>query len=494
MDSVRHRIIRGLSWSSFAHLLDQCLTLIVGIILARLLSPQEYGLIAMVMVFTGFATMLIPLGLSDAIVQKEDLEEKHLSSIFWVNLAAGAILTMAGVAASPLIAGFYDEPLLSPLMMVLSLTFLIRSLNVVQGGLLVKNLDYRRLAMISGVSTFVSGTIAIIMAITGFGVWSLAIQSLIGAVIRVFLMWTTSNWRPHFLFDLSALMEVLGFSANLVGHNFACYWAGNLDRLLIGRSLGSSALGAYGRAYQLMLLPVQQVQEMLSRVMFPVFSSIQQDKDRIKQIYLRAVSHIALFTFPLMLGLMVVSRAFVLTVLGPQWEGVVPVLQVFCILGMSHSVGTTVSWIYMSQGRTDWMFRWAIYAFVVKSLGIIIGLRWGIVGVATGYTVASLLFLEYPQYAVPGRLIGMTFGEVVRSVADVFGCAAGMAVLVWVAGLLLPADWPHWAYLLVKVPFGMMVYGVLIHLFGLRAYREMGELIREQFRPGWRTATVTVNA
>lgn len=482
MNNLRKRTIQGLTWSGAAQFFSQMISFIITVFLARLLDPQEFGLITMITIFTGFAGLCMELGLGAAIIQKNDIEQRHLSSIFWINIFMGLVLSLVIACAGPGIARFYNEPILQPLTLLISVNFFIGSLGVVQMALLNKELAFQRLAVIQIISLLGAGTVGILLARAGYGAWSLAWQSTALTSMTMILLWFTGTWRPRWEFDFTAVRELTGFGANLLGHKMLNYWMSNLDNFLIGRYIGSASLGIYSRAYQLMLLPMNQVSSVITRVMFPVLSSIHEDKKRIKQIYLKAIGQIALVTFPLMLGLLVTAPSFVPVVFGPKWNAIVPVLQVFCIVGLSHSILTTTGWIYMSQGRTDWMFKWGIYASVVKGLGIITGLKWGILGVAIGYTAVNLIFLLYPGFAIPGRLIGMTWSDVGRRVAGPLGCAAAMAAAVWGVGLLLPDKWPHWAYLTIQILFGAISYLMLIHLFGLRAYLELKQLAREQWR------------
>jgi PST family polysaccharide transporter len=217
--------------------------------------------------------------------------------------------------------------------------------------------------------------------------------------------------------------------------------------------------------------------------MFPTLSKIQDDKVRVKHLYLSTISIIALITFPMMTGLLIVADSFVLALFGSKWADLIPILQVFCLLGMVQSIGTTVGWIYQSQGRTDWMFWWGIAAGSLLILSIIIGIMIGsILSVAVCYTIMSGVVLAYHNFAIPGKLINMTFSDVVRSVSGAFGCAVLMAGGVYLLRVILPSEWPHWANLLSQVPFGIIIYIVLIHFFKLKSCVEAKELFWEQWQ------------
>src|SRR5690606_5311141 len=246
---------------------------------------------------------------------------------------------------------------------------------------------------------------------------------------------------PGLQFSVSAVRELLGYSSSLVGFGFVNYWARNADNLLIGKYLGSAALGVYSRAYSLMLLPISEVISVLGSVMFPALSSIQQDRARVKRIYLRAMPMIALIAFPMMLGLVAVAEPFVLTLFGERWIGVAPLLRTLCFVGVIQSMCSPTGWIYTSQGRTDRMFWWGIGGSGTLIVGIVVGVLQGTVqAVALCYFLANVVIC-YPCIAIAGRLIDLRFAEVARSVSGPLLCAMAMAVLVWGAGRLLPASW-----------------------------------------------------
>ena len=481
-NNFRNQLLSGLRWSGIAQLVQQSLQFLISAILARLLSPQDFGLLGMILVFVGFVSLFSDLGLGTALIQKTSLHHRHLNTVFWVNIVVGGLLTGLGIAFAPFIAEFYDEPLLLPLTRCISFTFFLGSIKVVHTTLFQKMMDFRWIALIEITSVLFAGIVALFMAILGFGVWSLVGQTLTNMVIAVLMTWCLSSWRPTLSFDIGALREFLGFSLNLLGFSVFNYWARNFDNFLIGKLLGSSELGIYSRAYSLMLLPISQISRVVARVMFPVLSSIQQDIARCRQLYLRSTRTIALVTFPLMIGLLVIADHFILAIYGPKWYRVILILRVFCIEGMVQSVGGSVGWIYTSQGRTDIMFKWGIGSGIIRMIAILLGLRWGIIGVATAYLISGRVILWYPSWMIPGRLIQLRFSEMVKNLSGIFYCAIFMGLLIWRVEKIFPQYWSHWIYLAILVPFGASVYWALIHVFRLKAYEEVLGLVAERVK------------
>jgi PST family polysaccharide transporter len=479
---LRQSTISGIMWTASSQLVRESLRFIIAVALARLVAPEDFGLVGMVTVFTGFANLFREMGFGSAIIQKQDIEERHLSSIFWLNIIAGISLTGIVGGCAPLLASFYAKPILIPLTLAVSLNFTIGSFNVVHNALMNKNLEFRRLSIIRIGSMLTAGVVAVAMALAGFGVWSLVANSVIAGIVQVVIMWHLSYWRPRFLWNLEAIRELFGFSFNLLGFRIFNYWTNNIDNLLIGKFFTAAVLGIYDRAFGLMRLPVQQIFAVLTSVMFPAFSVIGHDKKKVKEVFLRANRAIALVSFPMMLGLLVVAKPFILTLYGDPWKGVVPILQIFCITGIAQSLGTTVGWIYLSQGRTDLQFHWGIFAGIIRIAAIIVGIKWGIIGVAGALLLVTYVVLLYPGWTIPGRLIGLSFSEIVKNISGPFSCAVIMSAGVAACGTILPSDWPQWARLITQVPSGILSYGLLIHIFDIRAYREVRELALEQYR------------
>ncbi len=275
---------------------------------------------------------------------------------------------------------------------------------------------------------------------------------------------------------------MLGFSGNLTGFKVFNYWVRKADDLLVGRFLGSQALGLYTRAYQVMLFPLQRISRVIGKVMFPALSKIQDDKERAKRAYLRSISIIALLTFPMMLGLLVTAEHLVLAILGAQWEGIIVLLRFLAVVGMAQSIGTTTGWIFQSQGKTDWQFRWGIVSGVITIVAFIIGIRWGLLGIVVAYTIRSFPINFLVSFFIVGRLINMSLSEVIKSVSGIFACASLMVSVVWPLGLFLPESYSHWLYILIQVPTGVVVYFLLVNLFRLDAYMDSVNLLREQWK------------
>jgi len=470
------KIRKGVAWTSLTQVGAQLTYLVISIVLTRLLSPEDFGLVGMILVFTGFAAVFNDMGFGAALVQKLDLNQHHKNAVFWLSIVIGGLLTLIIAIAAPYIASFYRVPALQPLTVAISVIFFINAFATVKVALLQKAMNFRTISAAQLISTAFSGLLAIYLAYSGFGVWSIVAMYIAGAILYVLVLWAIAPWRPDFSLRWAALKDLSKFSRNLVGFSAFSYWTRNGDNLLIGRFVGSAALGIYARSYTILLLPVWQISAIISNVMFPALSAIQNDVGRVRDMYLKSISVISLVTFPLTLGLLVLSRPFVLALFGDNWAGMIPILQVFGILGTIQSIGTSVGWIYQSQGRTDIMFRWGLISGSIFIGSFVVGLRWGAVGVAVAYTVANFL-LWYPSWEIPARLIQLDFITIVRRLAPTFCGAATMAFAIWALGLALPNGWSSAIHLAVQATFGVIVYWIFVRSLRLDAYTTVSNLV-----------------
>ncbi|MBE0447286.1 MAG: MOP flippase family protein [Actinobacteria bacterium] len=457
MISLKQSANSGIKWSLTSQFSRQGMQFATTIILARLLAPSDFGLKGMAMVVIGFVFLFKDLGTSAAIIQRKHLSEEFLSSIFWVNVVFGFFATGVLFMSAPVIASFYREPRVTPILGVLSLTFLISGFSILHQAILQRNLAFNKLAKVEIGSIIAGSVIGIGAALLGAGVWSLVYQTLAVAAMTTILLWTSSSWRPKLVFHWTEVKSVSSYSLNLTGFNIFNYFSRNADNLLIGRFLGAQALGYYALAYRIMLLPLQNISYMVGRVMFPVYSQIQDDDSRFRRVYLKAASAIALVTFPLMLGLMGASKLFVLTVFGAQWAPVILLLIVLAPVGLIQSISTTAGSIYQAKGYTNWMLRWGLVSGSLTVIAFAVGLQWGVVGVAVAYAITSIT-LTPPTFAIPFRLINLRLRDLGFVLWRPFLNSSLMLIVLLSLRSVLPIDLPEELALAVLVPAGAVTY------------------------------------
>ena len=458
--------VRGVLWSGMSQWGKQLLNLLTTVVLARLLPPEDFGLLAMSAVFTGLFASVGDLGLGSALVQKEHPLPEEFNAAFWVSAGFGAASFVFMLAIAPLVASFFGVPALQKVLGVLGMGLVGSSLPVVQQSQLIRQLDFRRIAFAEVISSLCGAVLGIGAALRGMGVYSLVIQSLGTIFCSTIIYWLIVPWRPTFHFRGFDGGGLIRFGSNLTGFNAVNYVARNVDYLLIGKFLGADQLGYYSLAYRLMLFPLQNISAVLGRVVFPAFSAVQHDDRKLRDAFLRLSRYVAFITFPLMCGAFVVAPEFVRVVFGPSWGMAAPLIRILAIVGMLQSLGTNTGAIYLAKGRTDMMLRWGVFATGVIAACIAWGVQWGVREVALGYACANLVLI-YPMIAIPFSLVGGRFSDVVRSVVPILTISLSMtltAIVVRVAqGFVFQL--PDAALLVYTAVVMLAISLLLIHRF-----------------------------
>jgi O-antigen/teichoic acid export membrane protein len=481
---LKDQTVKGIKWVAVGQLIKYPLQIIISIVIASFLSPKEFGLMAMVTVFTGFASIFIDFGFSSAIIQKKEINNKLLSSVFYLNLVVGLIFTFLFSFGSFFIGWFYEEPKLVPVTIALSFTFFISSLSSVQLALMQRDMNFKILVGAELVAFFVSSVGALLLAYLGYGVWSLVVNHLLIVTITLVIIWNASIWRPSFYFSIKEVKEVWVFGKNLTLFTGLNYWTRNLDNLLIGKFIGNGALGIYSRGYGFVTMPVTQISAVLAKVMFPVLSRVRENHNQLTDIYLKSCQIIALITFPLMAGLFLVAEEFVLLFLGKEWIEMIPVLQVFSLLGAVHSIATTVGWIYLATGNTNMMFKWGLFSSFVGVVSFIVGIYFGSAfSVAVSYTLFNLIITVIPSFLYPFSIIGLSFWRFINSFKEVVVMTFLVITGVFLIGLIVNPAFPSSSLaslFICKVSGGIAIYGALLHLIKPQPFLNLLNLLQNK--------------
>ncbi len=322
---------------------------------------------------------------------------------------------------APLISKFYNQSALTSLIRVFAIVYVIGSLNIVQEALMQKRMEFRRLFLMDLFSVIISGIIAIVMANRGYGVWSLVVQYISMITVSTIILWITSSWKPVFQFHRDTYKKLRGYSLNLFVHDVIYFFGRDTDKFLIGKYLGPVILGVYYRAFMLMLLPVNQINIVITRVMFPVLSALQGDLSEMRHVYLRTTNMISFISFPVLALLFIIAEPLVIILLGPKWTNTVIYLKIFCIYGMLESIGTTIYWIYKSLGRTDILLKWGVINTACIIPAVALGLWWnGAIGVAVCYVAVQLFILWIPGWSKALKLIDLDIKTMLLNIGPNF--------------------------------------------------------------------------
>jgi O-antigen/teichoic acid export membrane protein len=480
--SLTRQTLHATGWSTLASFGRQAMSLASIAVLARLLGPSAYGLMAMAVIITNFLANFRDLGTASAVVQRVSVSRRMLSSLFWVNLGLGILLCLLVLGVAGTASRFFDKPELKGILQALAFSFCVTAAAAVHSAILKRELAFKKLAVADLGASLVGYIVAISCAAAAMGVWSLVWANLANAVVTTVLVWMFCVWRPSLEFDVGEVRSTTSFSLNLSGFGLVNYFTRNADNLVVGRFLGSEQLGYYQMAYTLMLYPLQNISAVIAQVLIPAFSRIQNDNERFRSAYVRSLMLIGLITFPIMAGLGVVADPFVRAVLGPKWIPVIPVFQILAPVGLVQSVQTTVGQIYVAKARTDWMFRWGLANATVTVAAFLVGVRWGIKGVAIAYFATYFTFTLYSGFAIPFRLIELRFVDFVRQLWPQIAITAAMAAacFAWLFGLGLVAVTNAWVRLISTSIIGLLAYSFLLLLFRPAVVGHFEEVLEQQ--------------
>lgn len=472
-------VTTGARWVAAGQLTQQVAKAVSAIILARLLVPDDFGLLAITVVLTDFLERVLgDTGTSAALIHRKELDQDLASSVFFLNLMVGVSTCAFLLVAAPVLAPVLGDERAAPIIQVVGLAFVLLALGLAQRALLRRAMRFRAVSASDLASTAAQTVVSIGLAYRGWGVWSLVVGILLGRVASNITVWVVSPWRPSMHFRWADIRQVAGFSGNLSVHQFFSYFSEAGDKFIVGRTVGSTALGFYGLGYRLLLQPVQSVLQVCRMVLFPAFARIQDDNEGIGRGYVRATAAVAMLTFPVTVGVAVMSEPIVRVLLGEKWLPAVPILALFGPLAAVQAVSTTTSVLYQSKGRTDLQLRWGVVVGTAMLAAYIAGSHWGATGVAWAFLLGTLL-LSYPTLAIPFRLVELPFRRFlaglmpsILSTAVMAGTAYGLRMLLEHAG----ASWT--VVLFVPVTAGALVYTGIVLATRPQALRDLVLLVR----------------
>ncbi|GGF51607.1 lipopolysaccharide biosynthesis protein [Echinicola rosea] len=395
-------VVKGVFWSGIQLVVNQSFSFIIKLVLAKLLFPEDFGLIGMAVVFTGFVQVLNDLGIASALVQKkeEDLKDSHFHTAFWTGLAWGGMLyLLMCLLVAPLASSFYQEPLLQDLIPVLSLGILSSPINLVHKAQLTKAMNFKKIAVVENISSFVSGVIAITLAFMGAGVWSLAFNAVASIVVAMPLYFNATKWTPKLMWEQAAFKDVFGFGLYTTGTSIVNYLIGNFDYLMIGKLLDSQLLGVYTFAFVLTDTFRSKLMSVINKVMYPVYGKMQSSEKSLKKYYLTTVNYNSIIIFPIMLFMIVLGEQFILDIFGEKWEESVAPLSILAFAVMIHMMVNSNTSLIRGMGKP----RLELTLQIIKSLIFIptlfFGIHfYGILGAAWAVVVNKIIAVIIAQY------------------------------------------------------------------------------------------------
>jgi PST family polysaccharide transporter len=475
--NLRQQALKGVLWSAIQNWGTQVISFLVFFVLARLLEPKAFGLVALAGVFFSFMELFLGQGFANALVQRDELEPEHLDTAFWINLSIGGTLMAIAIAFAAPIANWFDQPQLAPILQWMSPSFLLAALSDVQQTLFRRQLAFKALSMRSLVATFIGGLVGVIMALLGLGVWSLVGQRLSNALAGVLVLWWASEWRPGLKVSLRHAKELFSFGISIMGSQILTFFVLRADDFLVGKFLGAVELGYYTIAYRVLLMITQLLYTTTNQVVLPTFSRLQQEPERMRRGLYNATQLSSLISLPLCFGMAALAPELVLGLFGEQWLPSVTTMQVLAFVGPMQLSQGIVSSAITALGKPNWNLKVNFLNAIASVVAFALAVQWGIVAVAAG-RVLSGYFLTPIRVGMLRRLLSIKLTTYFYQFATPLVASLGMVISIMGAKYLL-IDWLNWQGLLaVCIVLSAGVYSLILWLIDPQLVREALEMAR----------------
>jgi O-antigen/teichoic acid export membrane protein len=483
--TLRSSVLVGIRWKVASQVVTQGTRVATAILLVRLMSPHQYGLASMVVIFGALVGVFSDSSLGAMLVQRKDLTQRDCSTAFWTALAIGAAATLVcATVGAKAAAAFYREPDVEPLLQALGFVFLLGAIGTTQLSLLGRAMRFRAIEVRVMTATIVGSAVGVTAAALGAGAWSIIVQQLTITGISTIAVWVASRWRPSFTFSRASLGRFTSFSGSMLGSQLLLYFNKNADNFLIGRFLGPSPLGFYAAAYNVVLLPMNSIVVPAQDVLFPALSRMQDQADRVAYFWRRATRAIAAVSAPLLLGLAVVAFDFVDVVFGDSWEDAARVIQILAVAGLVQSVGALSPRVLPALGRASTLLRFMAFAVVVNVTAFAVGLHWGIVGVATGYLLVTATIVQPLLAWTTARAVGLPLGDFLLNLRSVLEASVVLVVCAeLVREVLVHAGVAPAARLVVVSLVALAAYVLALRVRAPEVLAELKELRTERVPP-----------
>ena len=475
-NSLKQKAAKGVLWSTVERFSVQGVQFLIMIVMARLLTPHDYGIIGMLAIFLAVSQSLIDSGFSQALIRKQDRTEFDNNTVFYFNIVVSALLYVILYVSAPFVADFYDTPQLCPVMRVVCLGIIFNSLAVVQRALLTIRIDFKTQAKAALTAAVTSGVAGIAMAYHGFGVWSLVAQQLLNLGINTGLLWLLSKWRPRLVYSWQSFYELFAFGSKLLASGLLDTIYRNIYPIVIGKLFSASSLGHYTRAHQFSEFPSQNINGIIQRVTYPILCEIQDDDERLSDIYRRFMKLSAFVIFPLMVGLSSVAQPFVNIMLGPQWDFCGQLLQIICFAMMWYPIHAINLNLLQVTGRSDLFLRLEIIKKILGVSVLCLTAQFGLVVMCYGSILNSLVALAINTYYT-GKLINVGFLRQMRDLLPTLALCLAMFTLILSVNSFLSGNA---AKLCTGVVTGVAFYSLTSYVFKFSELKELLSLIRKK--------------
>jgi len=472
MISLKEKAIHGVSWSAIDNVASSGISFLIGIVLARILSPAEFGILGMITVFIAVSNSIVDSGFSNALIRKNDAKDIDYNTVFYFNLLLGCFLYLILFFSAPIISVFFNEPILISVTRVMGTVLIINAFSIIQRTLLVKKVDFKTQTKISFIASITSGIVGIGMALEGMGVWSLVGQQVSRQLLNTIFLWVYSTWRPVLEFSKQSFKELFGFGSKLLVSGLIDTIYKNIYYLIIGKFYTAAQLGQYTRAEQFNMVFSSNLTSVVQRVSYPVLSSIQDEAERLKQAYRRVIKTTMLVTFACMLGLAAIAKPLIVILIGGKWLPAVPFLQIICFAGMLYPLHAINLNMLQIKGRSDLFLKLEIIKKLIAILPITLGVFFGIEFMLWGSVFTSFISYVLNSY-YSSQLVDYSTWTQIRDIFPTFLVSSLVAACMWCITLL---NYSVCITLLMQCFSGIILGVVIYEKMKLSEYLELKEI------------------
>ena len=472
-ESLKNKTVRGVGWSFVDNIASSGVTFLVGLVLARLLSPAEYGIMAMMAIFIAVSNSIVDSGFSNALIRKVRVERVDYNTVFYFNLAVSVLLYVLLFLASPSISVFFKEPELVKVTRVIGSVLVINALAIIPRTVFVRDVNFKTQTKVSLISSVSSGAVGIVMALSGMGVWSLVGQQLSRQSLNSLFLWVYCKWKPSLEFSIESFRELFGFGSKLLLSGLLNTVYQNVYYIVIGRFYSSSLLGQYTRAEQFNTIFSSNLTSVVQRVSYPVLSSIQEDPKRLREAYRKVIKTTMLITFACMLGLAAVSRPLIVILIGEKWLPSVYFLQIICFSGMLYPLHAINLNILQVKGRSDLFLKLEVIKKIIAVVPITIGVFCGIEYMLWGSVFTSFIaYFLNSHYSA--RLIDYPTMDQMKDILPTFAISSIVAFFMWCVSLF---DISAYILLPMQLSLGILLAFIIYEKLRLPEYLEVRQLV-----------------
>ena len=485
-DTISGKTKKGIAWETASNIIGQVSQLIISIVLARLLLPRDFGIVVAASTFQGMLGQIWRMGLGKALIQRKDAQPQHFSTVFTVTFFTGIVITIVFISLSSFAAQFFREPIVGSVMIWSSLTFVFYAFSVVPAAILSRDLEFKKIALINLSADVGGGILSVILALLGFGLWSLVIgkiaSSVSDAIMRSYYAWKTDGWLPRFGYNHKAFKELFHFGALVTVKDIIGNLCGNIDSFFIGRMLGTTILGFYSRAFRVATAPIMQMQTSVSEVLFSGFSRIQDDNKRLRSWYQKIICTSTLIGFPVFIGIYLVAPSFVNVIYGQKWMPIVIPLKILCIAGAVRSLYAFAGLIIDAKGHAKATMTLSMVNLLLLGAALFISARWGMNAVCVAVLCVALLF-AFLTLSLLIRYIAITWKLYFQAVLPAMTYTAfmfiGTTLYQYFVGNFFTPESP-------QMLFSSVVIGSLCYLLALKSikFKIASPIIDEAYEKG----------